>query len=143
MKYFRTTTIVIISAPFFFSSCKEKKDSPKIQTVECYASYNMGDTVVLKMQHAGDIVTGTLQYKIREKDANSGTIKGTTQGDLLLADYTFTSEGLVSVRQVAFKKIGDSYVEGFGEIDTTTTNIQFKNTDLLDFNNSIKLTPCN
>ncbi|MBK6634882.1 MAG: hypothetical protein IPH68_02200 [Chitinophagaceae bacterium] len=51
-------------------------------------------------------------------------------GNILVADYTFMSEGIQSIRQVAFKMEGNSFVEGYGD---------FKNIDSLDFNTSVKL----
>ena len=70
--------------------------------------------------------------QLKEKDKNKGTIRGRITNGFLIADYTFMSEGTESVRQVAFKKQGSSFVEGYGN--------DLNNPDSLDFSNSFKLT---
>ena len=66
------------------------------------------------------------------------------KGDILVADYTFMSEGVQSVRQVAFRQQGNSFIEGYGEIVTDNKRSLFKNINGLNFKNSIKLVenPC-
>jgi hypothetical protein len=39
-------------------------------------------------------VVGNLCYRFFEKDKNDGTVIGKLQGDTLIADYTFMSEGV-------------------------------------------------
>jgi hypothetical protein len=55
------------------------------------------------------------------------------------------SEGLRSVRQVAFLKKDSFYIEGYGEIEVTGNHSRFRNTDSLWYNDSIRLleTDCN
>src|SRR5215204_2296817 len=69
------------------------------QPINCYKYASETDTIELKLIHLGQSITGTLVYKLREKDRNMGTIQGRMQGDILVADYTFQSEGVSSVRQ--------------------------------------------
>ena len=66
------------------------------------------------------------------------------KGDVLVADYRFQSEGMTSARQVAFKKQGDGFVEGFGEVFTDSNGVQFKSVDSLQFNSNMPLVevPC-
>lgn len=124
-----------------FASCNSPKEehdktsSPKEEPkesslVKCYSYATAADTVMLKVVYVGTSVSGTLVYSLKEKDKNKGTILGTMRGDILVADYTFMSEGVQSVRKVAFKKDGNMFVEGYGD---------FTNTDSLNFNSSIKL----
>ena len=124
-----------------FASCNSQKeetdntssqqdDSKKSSPINCYKYATPTDTIILKVIHVGNSITGTLVYSLKEKDKNKGTIQGNMRGDILLADYTFMSEGIQSTRQVAFKKEGDSFVEGYGD---------FKNLDSLNFNTSMKL----
>ncbi len=47
-------------------------------------------------------------------------MKGTYKNKILLADYTFQSEGTESVNWVAFKKTADGFIRGFGNIDPET-----------------------
>ena len=105
------------------------------QAINCYQYATAADTVRLTLVHMGETITGMLLYQLKEKDMNAGSIKGTMKGDILVADYTFKSEGTVSTRQVAFKKNGNTFTEGFGD---------FKNIDSLDFTSSLKLQeiPC-
>ncbi len=98
--------------------------------LNCYSYASTSDTITLKLIHIGNSVTGTLVYSLKEKDKNKGTILGNMRGDMFIADYTFMSEGIQSIRKVAFKKEGNSFVEGYGD---------FNNTDSLKFNSSMKL----
>jgi hypothetical protein len=123
----------------------EKKDSQAEDTrkqssqVNCYRYANAGDTILLKLIHMGDSITGTLVYGYKEKDKNRGTFQGNMRGNLLIADYTFQSEGVQSVRQVAFKMEENSFIEGYGDVYSQNGKVQFKNLDSLKFNNSMKL----
>ena len=126
-------------------SCNDNKKNtePVIEhkTVpqECFQYISTTDTITLKLIHVGEAITGTLVYKLHEKDRNMGTIQGSMKGEWLIAQYTFMSEGVKSNRQVAFKKDGTSIVEGFGEVETKGDRVVFKNTDSLTLNNSFKL----
>ena len=113
----------------------KKQSSP----LNCYRWANAGDTILLKLIHVGDAITGTLVYDHKEKDDNKGTIQGSMRGNLFVADYTFQSEGVQSVRQVAFKLEQDSFIEGYGDIHSQNGKMLFKTLDSLKFNESIKL----
>ena len=81
-----------------------------------------------------------LAARLFEKDKNTGTIQGNMQDSLLVADYTFMSEGTTSVRQVAFKKTANGFVEGYGDVEDKDGKMIFKNVDSLTFNNTSVLT---
>jgi hypothetical protein len=108
-------------------------------SVICYQYAANKDTIRLQMNQAGEKVSGTLLYSLYEKDRNQGIIAGTLKGDLLLADYTFQSEGMTSVRQVAFKRKGNGWVEGYGDIITKNDTVSFRNADSLRFDNTSEL----
>lgn len=108
-------------------------------TVNCYRYATAADTVILKLVRIGENVTGTLAYQFKEKDSNKGTLQGSIKNDLLVADYTFMSEGTQSVRQVAFKQSGNTFTEGYGESVDANGVSKFKNLDSLDFSSSFKL----
>lgn len=108
----------------------QQTDTKKTSPINCYSYTSANDTINLKVIHVGNSITGTLVYMLKEKDKNKGTIQGHMRGDTLLADYTFMSEGIQSTREVAFKKEGNSFVEGYGN---------FKNLNSLNFNTSMKL----
>ena len=122
----------------------KKQANPQTDTKEnspasCYQYANQSDTVTLKLIRVGEKVTGTLVYQFKEKDSNKGTIQGSMKSDLLLADYTFMSEGTQSTRQVAFKQSGNTFMEGYGESVDENGTMKFKNIDSLNFSSSIKL----
>lgn len=107
--------------------------------VACYSYINNKDTILLKTNLIKDSARGNLMYNLFEKDKNSGTLKGVIKGDLLIADYTFMSEGISSVRQVVFKKAGNKFIEGFGEVEDKGGRMVFKNPGSLNFDHSIVL----
>lgn len=119
----------------------KKEEVPKKETslISCYQYASTADTISLKLIHVGESITGSLVYNLKEKDKNKGTIQGAMKGNLLVADYTFMSEGMQSVRQVAFKLEGNSFTEGYGDIDMQNDKARFKNIDALQFNNAMKL----
>lgn len=100
----------------------------------CYAAILGRDSLLLRVERMSDDVTGDLSYNFYEKDDNKGTLVGQMHGDTLLADYTFQSEGTESVRQVAFLKKGEGFVEGYGDAEEMNGKMVFKNTSTLDFN---------
>jgi hypothetical protein len=109
--------------------------------LNCYQYINNNDTIILKTVNVKGFITGTLVYNLYEKDKNKGTIQGSMKGDVLIADYTFFSEGMKSVRQVAFKKIGSNFIEGYGDVEDKNGKMIFKNPDSLTFSKSVILRP--
>lgn len=103
------------------------------ETSACYASVITADSVTLRLVNTNGDITGELTYNNQEKDDNIGTIMGQMHGDTLLADYTFMSEGTESVRQVAFLKKGNGFVEGYGDAEEREGKMIFINTAALDF----------
>lgn len=120
---------------------KPKENSPSTgsDSLNCYVYVRHLDTIILKTTDVNGIVTGTLVYNLYQKDKYMGTIRGEMKGDLLIADYSFFSEGVKSVRQVAFKKHGKSFIEGYGDTEDINGKTAFKNTDSLNFKTSIVL----
>lgn len=68
----------------------------------CYRFASVNDTVFLKVEKFPNVVTGVLNYSIKEKDRNTGDIDGVMKGDTLVAQYSFMSEGNLSTREVKF-----------------------------------------
>ena len=111
----------------------------QVPNTRCFSSIKGRDTVYLKLEKFPNVVTGNLSYKLYEKDSNTGTIDGKMNGDTLIADYTFMSEGQQSIRQVAFL-IKDSVVtEGYADVEDKDGKMVFKNTGALDFSKGIQL----
>lgn len=138
--------VILLSSVCFLVACnseqkkqeesKENVTPTMLTSTNCYRYTTNHDTVLLKTVTANDSVTGTLSYNYYQKDQNNGKIEGRIKGELLIADYLFMSEGVQSIRQVAFKMSGDSLIEGYGEIETKDGKSVFKNTSSLDFNQS-------
>lgn len=121
-------------------SCRQTKVrvEPSAATEQmCYVYIKGKDTATLNLLVTGTVATGNLDYKWFEKDKNSGSIAGEMRGDTLIANYTFSSEGTTSIRQVAFLKKGDQYVEGFADVVDKDGKTVFKHLSALDFSQSI------
>ncbi|MEO5650913.1 MAG: hypothetical protein ABIR03_13455 [Ginsengibacter sp.] len=99
----------------------------------CYISVLKKDTAFLKIDNANGQVMGNLVYNHFEKDDNTGTINGKIQDSLIIAYYTFQSEGMTSVREVVFKISGEKLIEVYGNIDMKGDTAHFKNIGQIKF----------
>jgi hypothetical protein len=104
----------------------------------CYASYGK-DSVRLNVEIIEKAVTGSLLYKPYQKDSNSGNVEGLLKGDTLLANYTFMSEGVQSVRQVIFLLQDSIAIEGYGDMEDKNGNMIFKNSSRIIFGTGYRL----
>ena len=111
----------------------------------CFSFVENNDKVLMNITITDDLVEGDLFYKYSGKDKNSGKIKGQMYGDTLVADYTFMSEGVNSVREVAFLKKDNVWNEGYSEVEEQKGKTVFKNRSALKFENKMPLikTECN
>ncbi len=92
------------------------------------------DTATLSLNTTGDSVTGSLSYHWYERDDNDGTFKGIIKNDsIILANYTFQSEGITSVRQVVFKIKDSVLLQGYGEQFTKNDTALFRDVNLVIF----------
>ena len=103
----------------------------------CYAYIKNRDTATLKLQVAGEEVTGDLNYKLFEKDSNKGKIAGELKGDTIIAEYTFDSEGMRSVREIVFLHKDGKLIEGFGDVEQKGVKTVFKNRATLKFDDGL------
>lgn len=88
----------------------------------CYVATLAKDVYTLTvLDQSGGTFSGNLSFKNFEKDSSSGTYNGTYADGILLGEYAFQSEGMDSVMQVIFKKTGESFVRGYGDVDETGT----------------------
>lgn len=136
---------VLISASITALACQtnnkdgNQSDSVAIDTniaapsQYCYTYIKDRDTAKITLMSSGVITTGELSYSLYEKDKNTGIFEGELHGDTLIAEYTFSSEGKESVRQVAFLKKGDQLLEGYGDAVEKDRKMVFKNTAALKF----------
>lgn len=156
----KRTSLLIIPAIYLSISCNNGAPStnPTVDTsdkvttatvvvplmVQCYENLKGPDTLRLQLTDSSGIVTGKLDYKIDDKDENTGTFSGNMFGDTLIANYTFRSEGVTSTRQIAFLRKDSFLVEGFGPVSRVKKQTKFKSRDSLVFNqvNRLILVPC-
>lgn len=133
-------------------SCKKDKSGEVVpSTVEsgvieesvgkqCFELVANNDTVTMVLNtNSHNEVNGELVYKIYQKDKNVGTIIGNIKGDTLIADYTFKSEGASSIREVAFLKKAETFIEGYGDLIETNGKMVFKDKKSLKFDTKMTL----
>jgi len=114
------------------------------KVTDCYIYTKNRDTIKLKLNTENEELTGDLSYNLFEKDSNKGTIAGEIKGDTIIAEYTFNSEGMQSIREIVFLKKGGKLYEGFGDIEEKSGKTVFKNRAKLKFEDAIvlSLTEC-
>lgn len=103
----------------------------------CYVFTDGKNKVSLEITESGAEVKGNLSYAFAEKDKNTGTFIGQLKDGVLVANYTFQSEGLESVRQVAFQVQKDTLMEGYGDMNADGTT--FKDVNRLTFSSDMPL----
>lgn len=104
----------------------------------CYVFNDGKSTVSLEITQNDAAIKGNLTYALSEKDKNSGTFTGQVKDGVLIANYTFQSEGKESTRQIAFKVNKDTLTEGYGELNSEGT--AFKDVNSLSFTSNMPLT---
>jgi len=130
-------------------SCKKATDTEPIQIEptppkkaqlvepsgdQCYALRADGNVIELSYNvNSHQEVNGKMSYNISGKDKNEGTLIGNMKGDTLIADYTFLSEGVSSVREVAFLQKDGTLIEGFGDVVVINDKFTFKDKSKLKF----------
>nr|WP_294789344.1 hypothetical protein [uncultured Flavobacterium sp.] len=108
---------------------------------QCYTWKSNGSIIEMSFNvNSHQEVNGTLNYNLVGKDKNVGTIIGNMKGDTLIADYTFSSEGMSSVRQVAFLQKDGAFIEGYGDVVTANDKVSFKDKTKLKFDAKNTLT---
>ena len=130
--YFKLVIIVImviIIIGFFIYYQKSKQGSfnnnspviPEKSIIGTYIGHLANDVYVLTiLREQGESIEGELDIKNFEKDSTTGNLEGTYKNGILLADYTFKSEGTESVNWVAFKKVTGGFIRGFGDVNPET-----------------------
>ncbi len=118
--------LIVIIGVVIFSVLKKNDQKqvelpPKEEIVSilgCYVARIDQDVYTMNIQNEnGETVSGTLDFDNFEKDSSSGVFTGTYKDGILLGDYSFRSEGMDSLMQVIFKKLGDDFVRGYGEVN--------------------------
>lgn len=136
----RHISSIVFLVMFLCSSCGNHSQSTDVEVREgCYLFKDDKNQVSMNIAIHDKIVDGNLNYNLFEKDKNSGTLKGKFYGDTLIADYTFESEGISSVREVAFLYNKNSFTEGYGEMTEQEGKMIFKDRTKLTFQISMLL----
>lgn len=102
----------------------------------CYTQVVGRDTSNLQIEGKGNSVTGSLSYDFHEKDRNEGSLQGEQSGDTIIAWYLFKSEGMVSVRQVAWKINGEELWPAVGEMTQRNDTALFAQPDRLRYDST-------
>lgn len=129
--------VIVFGVLIYFITTKEKAPIDNVPEVVvqdsalgCYVAKLSKDVYVLNIQSENNgIVSGMLAFNNYEKDSSSGSFEGEYSNGILLGNYRFNSEGMDSDMQVIFKKEGDTFVRGYGDVNTEGDKVTFKNLD--------------
>ncbi len=102
----------------------------------CYSQLMGRDTAALQIETKGTHVTGSLSYNIFEKDRNDGTIQADQDGNIIKGWYLFKSEGIISVREVAWQLHGDELWPALGEVTQRNDTTLFASPGQLKFDST-------
>ena len=99
----------------------------------CYEMIIASDTAFMKIEQNNNTVNGTLKYKRKDKDSNTGNIILNKISNRAEGYYTFESEGKTSVRQIIFKINNNSFAEAYGDIEMKSDTAVYKYPHALNF----------
>ncbi|MEO6584109.1 MAG: hypothetical protein ABIO05_07280 [Ferruginibacter sp.] len=99
----------------------------------CYQMIIDKDSALFKVDIKGDSVFGNLVYNRFEKDDNTGAFTGRADSDKIIGWYRFQSEGMISVREVIFKIMGNQLAEAYGDISAMGDTAVFKYPHALNY----------
>jgi len=102
----------------------------------CFSQINNRDTAWMQLDAKGITMTGPLSYRIFEKDRNEGTVQAEVTNGVLIGWYLFRSEGLMSVRQVAWKINKDQLWPATGEMKQRNDSMVFANEAALTYDSA-------
>jgi len=129
--YLKVIIILIIiialgALVYFYNTKSTLSEQPPITSGDkiegCYVATLGKDVYSLKiLSQNGEEFKGTLVFKNFQKDSSSGQYNGTYKDGILLGEYSFDSEGMHSVMQVAFKKYGKDFIRGFEDVEVEGT----------------------
>jgi len=148
MKHLSTHT-KLVTAALLLAACHAGKERPAETSSAsgiqpgCYAFHQGGSSIEMQLEVKGDSASGKLLYSLAEKDKNTGTIEGHITGNTLDVYYSFTSEGITSVREVIFQLVDDALVEGVGEhVERNDTSVYADKKKLTFTDSQVALKKC-
>jgi hypothetical protein len=118
------------------------RNAIEIPGKQCFQRVMKQDTIAIELFIRDTSVSGNLIYNLYEKDRNKGSFKGSIHNDIILADYTFASEGKNSVRQVIFKLKDSALTEGYGETLLKDGKFIFKDTSKVQYTQIFEQVSC-
>lgn len=117
--------------------------SPTISGKHCYAYVSAKDSIFMNVEIKGKGAIGKLIYKLSEKDKNEGTFEGIMNADTLFATYHFSSEGIMSNREIIFILNDNKALEAYGELVEENGKMKFSNPRQLSLEQTFALSKVN
>ena len=129
--------IISVIAYLVFNRTSKPQSTVEKGIAGCYVAHLANDVYSLNIiSQQGENIEGELDINNAEKDSSTGTLKGKYKDGILLADYTFASEGTLSVNQVIFKKVGNDFIRGSGKPDDAT-GTRFDDLSKINYDTSV------
>jgi hypothetical protein len=99
----------------------------------CYLRVLKKDTMVLRLEQNGLLVSGKLSFDNFEKDASTGTVNGRINGNVIELLYSFQSEGMNSVAEHFFKIQDGKLIHAIGPIGVRGDTAYFSNRSAIEY----------
>jgi hypothetical protein len=117
---------------------------PPFVLAGCYEMTMNRDTAQLQLEVKDTTITGKLRYNLFRRDSNIGSLTGVLRDSLIVAHYTFESEGLTSVREVIFKISDTTLLQAYGDLNTRGGKVVFSDPTQLQYTqaNPFVKVPC-
>jgi hypothetical protein len=103
----------------------------------CYRLEHPQDRATMELQVQDTLVTGNLVFALHEKDGNKGTLRGVIRDTLIIADYTYESEGMMSVREEIFAIQDSTLVRAYGPVTNQNNKMVFTDKGNLKFEHNM------
>lgn len=100
----------------------------------CYEMTMKRDTATMQLSVRDTLITGKLNYRFYKKDWAEGFLNGVIRNDLIIADYTFNSEGMTTLREVIFRIHDNALWQGVGDLTEKNGKVVYLNRDNIQYN---------
>ncbi|MFC3562880.1 hypothetical protein [Pedobacter jamesrossensis] len=138
------TSISVISCQNGKTANEKEAEQRKSTEVEksikgCYRYAVNKDTLQLAITAVnGNQVEGAILYNFYEKDDSKGIFKGTYSNGILNGEFTAEGEGKTSIREISFKKVGDVFVQGTGDMEQKGEKELFSKPTKINYGGNLK-----